>query len=244
MEFHVVTLFPELFDSPFNGSILKRAQEQGLVQIRIHNLRDFTTDRHRITDDYSFGGGTGMVMKPEPFVAAVRSLKEEFGPARVVLLSPQGKRLTQGLVRGLSGFDRLVLLCGRYEGVDERVREGWVDEEISIGDFVTSGGEIPAMLLVEAVARLVPGVVGGESATAEESFENHLLEYPQYTRPREFENRTVPDVLLNGNHEEIRRWRKEMSLRRTLERRPDLLERADLTPEDLRILERIRQEMG
>lgn len=244
MQFHVVSLFPELFDSPFNGSILKRAQEQGLVRIRIHNLRDFTTDRHRITDDYSFGGGTGMVMKPEPFVSAVRSLKNEFGPAHVVLMSPQGKRLTQGLVRDLASFDRLVLLCGRYEGVDERVCEGWVDEEISVGDFVTSGGEIPAMLLVEAVARLVPGVVGGEAATTEESFENHLLEYPQYTRPREFESRSVPDVLLNGNHEEIRRWRKEMSLRRTLERRPDLLDRADLTPEDQRILERIRQKTG
>jgi tRNA (guanine37-N1)-methyltransferase len=242
MEFHLVTLFPELFDSPFRESILKRAQEKGLVSIRVHNLRDYTTDRHRVTDDYPFGGGTGMVMKPEPLVAAIRGLKERFGRAHVVLMDPTGTRLDQKKVRELSTRERLILLCGRYEGVDERVREGFVDEAVSIGDFVTSGGEIPAMLLVEAVARLVPGVVGGESATTDESFENNRLEYPLYTRPRVFEDRPVPEVLLNGNHEAIRRWRNEMSLRRTLERRPDLLRNTEMEEEDLRVLEKIRRE--
>lgn len=244
MEFHLVTLFPELFESPFNESILKRAQEKKLIQIRVHNLREYTEDRHRVTDDYPFGGGTGMVMKPEPFVSAIRGLKDQFGSAHTVLMSPQGTRLDQKKVWELSTQERLIILCGRYEGVDERVREGWVDEEISIGDFVTSGGELPAMLVVEAVARLVPGVVGGETATTDESFENNLLEYPLYTRPRVFEDRGVPEVLLNGNHEDIRQWRKEMSFRRTLERRPDLLRQAELKEDDLRLLEKVRRDIG
>jgi tRNA (guanine37-N1)-methyltransferase len=222
----ILTIFPRIFQSPLRESLLGRAVDAGLIEVRIHDLRDFATDRHRQVDDYSFGGGPGMVMKPEPVFAAVDSLGEP--PAgtrrRVVLLSPAGRRLDQALVRELAGEKWLVLVCGRYEGVDERVALGLPAEELSIGDYVLSGGEVPALVLLEAVTRLVPGVVGKDESLAGESFEEGVLDHPHYTRPREFRGMEVPEVLLSGNHSDIERWRREASEAKTRRYRPDLLE--------------------
>jgi len=231
--FHILTLFPELFDSPLSASILGRAIEQGRVAVTCHQLRDWTTDRHRTVDDYPFGGGTGMVLKPEPLFAAIRDLKARVDP-RVVLLSAAGRRFDQAVAREYAAEERhLLLVCGRYEGVDERVAEQMVDEELSVGDFIVTGGEIPALAVVDAVSRLLPGVLGDDASSAEESFTDGLLEYPQYTRPREFEGQEVPEVLLSGHHAEIARWQRRQALRRTLARRPELLATAALTAEDL-----------
>lgn len=244
MRIDIVTIFPEAF-TPLEVSIVGRARARGLVDIRIHDLRDFTTDRHRQVDDVPYGGGPGMVMKPEPFFAAVEAIRREAGGTpRLLLPSPQGRRLTQALVRELSRERHLVILCGHYEGIDERVREGLGAEEISIGDYVLSGGELPAMVIVDAVARLVPGVVGDAASVAEESFSEGLLDYPHYTRPAEFRGMRVPEVLLSGHHAEIRRWRRREQLRRTRERRPDLLERAVLTEEDRRLLAELDRAEG
>ena len=222
MRIDVVTIFPAMFDSPLREGLLGKAIGAGLVEVRLHDLRDFTDDRHRTVDDESFGGGPGMVMKPEPLFAAVESLGERRG--RVIVLSPAGRRLDRDLVHELSGEPHLTLICGRYEGVDERVVDGLPAEEISIGDYVLSGGELPALVLIEAVTRLIPGVIGREESHERDSFEDGLLDHPHYTRPAEFRGMEVPDVLRSGHHAEIERWRREAALDKTRRNRPDLLE--------------------
>jgi tRNA (guanine37-N1)-methyltransferase len=210
-----------------------RARDRGLIDVTVRNLRDFTTDRHHVVDDVPFGGGPGMVMKPEPFYAAMQAIETERGrPGAVVLLSPAGRRFTQDAAARLTSRSPVVLLCGRYEGIDERVRERWVTDELSVGDYVLSGGEVPALLVIDTISRLVPGVVGDEQSVEEDSFTRGLLDYPHYTRPAEFDGSRVPDVLLSGHHAEIRRWRRQQALRRTWERRPDLLGSAELDEEE------------
>jgi len=231
MRFHILTLFPELFASVLSSTMLQKGQERGALEFVLHNIRDYAAGKHRVTDDAPYGGGDGMVMMPEPVVAALEALD---GPAPRpwrVLLSPQGQPLTQAHALTLAERRTVALVCGRYEGVDERVR-AFVDEELSIGDFILSGGEIAALVVIDAVSRLVPGVLGNATSTAVESFSGALLEYPQYTRPPEFRGLRVPDVLLSGDHQAIRRWRRHEALRRTHERRPDLLVHADLSAED------------
>jgi tRNA (guanine37-N1)-methyltransferase len=227
MRIDVVTIFPGIFESPLRESLLGKAVAAGIVDVRVHDLRDFTTDRHRQVDDESYGGGPGMVMKPEPVVAAVEALAEGPGEGlpgpRVILLSPVGRRLDQDLVRDLASEPWLMLVCGRYEGVDERVVEALGAEELSIGDYVLSGGEVPALVLLEAVTRLLPGVVGKEESLARDSFEDDILDHPHYTRPRDFRGLEVPEVLLSGNHAEIERWRREAAEAKTRRNRPDLL---------------------
>lgn len=233
MRFDIFTLFPEMFAGPFQESIIKHAQEKGLVEIAIHDIRSYATDRHRTTDDTPYGGGGGMVMKPEPIFRAVEDvLGEAIGETPVILLTPQGRLFTQQVARELSTHRRLALICGHYEGVDERVREHLATDEISIGDYVLTGGELPAMVIVDAVTRLLPGVLGDPSAAQTDSFAMGLLEHPHYTRPYDFRGWKVPDILLSGHHGEVARWRRREALRRTLERRPDLLEQAELTEED------------
>ncbi len=221
MRIDVLTIFPGIFESPLRESLLGRAVEAGIVDVRVHDIRDVTTDLHRQVDDEPYGGGPGMVMKPEPLFASVESLGE--GPKRVILLSPAGRRLDQALVRELAAEPWLVLVCGRYEGVDERVVGGLPAEEISIGDYVLSGGEVPAIVLLEAVTRLVPGVVGSEESLERESFETGILDHPHYTRPQEFRGMRVPEVLLSGDHAEVERWRRAAALDKTRRNRPDLL---------------------
>ncbi len=221
MRIDVLTIFPGIFESPLGESLLSKAVEAGIVDVRVHDIRDVTTDRHRQVDDEPYGGGPGMVMKPEPLFASVESLGE--GSKRVILLSPAGRRLDQALVRELAAEPWLVLVCGRYEGVDERVVEGLPAEEISIGDYVLSGGEVPALVVLEAVTRLVPGVVGSEESLERESFEAGILDHPHYTRPQEFRGVRVPDALLSGDHAEVERWRREAALEKTRRNRPDLL---------------------
>lgn len=235
MQFTVLTLFPEFFDSPLKASLLGKAVAAGVVGFRAVQIRDFALDKHRKVDDIPYGGGVGQVMKPEPIVAALGSIPA--APKQVrILLSPRGERLTQPRVRELAGANELVMLCGRYEGIDERVRD-WFDLELSLGDFVLSGGEAAALALIDAVARLVPGVMGKEASAVEESFSEGLLEYPQYTRPPVFHGREVPPVLMGGNHEHIRRWRRLQSLRLTVALRPDLMSGVELTPEDQYLLD-------
>ncbi len=243
MHFDILTLFPEIFDSPLRESIVKRALEQGLISIAIHNIRDYALGKHRITDDTPYGGGGGMVMKPEPFFQAVEAILGDNPPSSipVILLSPQGRPFTQEVAWELVTYPRILLLCGRYEGVDERVHQFLVDDEISIGDYVLTGGEIPALVVVDAVTRLVPGVLGDPQAAIRDSYAQGLLEHPQYTRPPVYRGYTVPQVLLSGNHSEIALWRRREALRRTYERRPDLLEEAQLTEEDLTFLQSLQQ---
>jgi tRNA (guanine37-N1)-methyltransferase len=262
MKADIVTIFPDFFRGPLDHGITRRACEMGLLKIEVHDLRKFTHDRHRTVDDRPFGGGEGMVLKPEPLFECLESLqlapRAERATARqsVVLLSAQGERFTQAIAAELSALDRIVLICGRYEGVDERVTDFLADREISIGDYVLSGGELGAAVIVEAVTRLLPGAVGNEASTQQESFTAHtpkevagadstcgsggLLDYPHYTRPAEFRGMTVPEVLLNGNHLEIRRWRREEALKKTLRNRPDLLEEVELSAEDKKMLSRLR----
>lgn len=242
MRFDVLTLFPELFSSFLKETILGRAVKAGLVDIRLVNIRSFARGRHLVTDDSPFGGGEGMVMKPGPVSRALDSIDRTKDRSLVLLLTPQGRTFDQPLAWDLSRMEQIILICGRYEGVDERIRTTCVDMELSIGDFVLSGGEMAAMVVIEAVSRLVPGVLGGEKSSQEDSFEDGLLEYPQYTRPRVFKNQEVPEILLSGDHEKIRVWRRTESLKRTLERRPDLLKKAKLTEEDKRILAKLRRE--
>ncbi|MDQ7850294.1 MAG: tRNA (guanosine(37)-N1)-methyltransferase TrmD [Armatimonadota bacterium] len=242
MRIDIVTIFPQAF-TPLQVGVVGRARERGLLQVYVHDLRDFTTDRHRQVDDVPYGGGPGMVMKVEPFYAAVEAIRRQSGETpRILLPSPQGRLLTQALLAELARAPQVVILCGRYEGVDERVVEGLGAEEVSIGDYVLSGGELPAMVIVEGLARLVPGVVGDQQSVAEESFSAGLLDFPHYTRPPEFRGMRVPQVLLSGHHEAIRRWRRKEQLRRTRSRRPDLLQRAALSEEDRRLLEEIDRE--
>jgi tRNA (guanine37-N1)-methyltransferase len=240
MRFDVLTLFPELFSSFLKETILGRAVKAGLVDIHLVNIRSFARGRHLVADDRPFGGGEGMVMKPGPISRALESIDRIKDRSLVLLLTPQGRPFDQPLAWKLSRTEQIILICGRYEGVDERIRTNYVDLELSIGDYVLSGGETAAMVLIDAVSRLVPGVLGGERSAQEDSFEEGLLEYPQYTRPRVFNNQEVPEVLLSGDHEKIRVWRRTESLKRTLERRPDLLEKAKLTEEDRRILAKLK----
>jgi tRNA (guanine37-N1)-methyltransferase len=221
MKIDIVTLFPEICRAPLNESIMKRAQKNGIVDLYIHNLRDWTTDKHHVADDAPFGGGQGMVMKPEPIFAAVEELRNQ--TSKVVLMSPAGRRFDQQMAAQLSGESHLIITCGHYEGVDHRVIEHLVDLEISIGDYVLTNGAIAAVVLVDAVVRLMPGALGHEQSAVDDSFSRGLLEAPQYTRPAEFRGWKVPDVLLSGNHAEIEKWRKEQAIKRTRENRPDLL---------------------
>ena len=242
MRFDVLTLFPELFSSFLKETLLGRAVKAGLVDIRLVNIRSFARGRHLVADDTPFGGGQGMVMKPGPISRALESIDRIKDRSLVLLLTPQGRTFDQPLAWDLSRMEQLILICGRYEGVDERIRTTCVDMELSIGDYVLSGGEMAAMVVMDALSRLVPGVLGGEKSAQEDSFEDGLLEYPQYTRPRVFKNQEVPEILLSGDHEKIRVWRRTESLKRTLERRPDLLKKAKLTEEDKRILAKLRRE--
>jgi tRNA (guanine37-N1)-methyltransferase len=242
MRFDVVTIFPGFFASPFDESLVGRAVEAGLLDLRLVDLRDFSEDPHRKVDDEPYGGGPGMVLTAPPVFAAVEALRAEpDAPApHVVFLSPQGRRFDTALAKELAARPRVALVCGRYEGIDERTREaGLFDEEISLGDFVLSGGEVAALAIVEAVSRYVPGVVGDAGSVYADSFEDGLLDYPHYSRPREFRGRAVPEVLFSGHHEKIRRWRREMQLRATLQRRPDLLDKASLPAEERALLERL-----
>ncbi len=240
MRIHILTLFPNMLSGPFSESIIKRAVDRGLVEIVLYNIRDYTSDRHHVVDDYPYGGGQGMVLKPEPIFAAVESIKNE-SEVPVILLTPQGRLFNQMVAEELAGYGEMILMCGHYEGVDERVREHLVTDEISIGDYVLSGGELAAMVIVDAVVRQLPGALGAEEAVREDSHSSGLLEYPQYTRPRVFQGWEVPQVLLSGNHAEIASWRREQSIIRTLRRRPDLLERADLSREERMVLERMKR---
>jgi tRNA (guanine37-N1)-methyltransferase len=238
MRFDFVTIFPRMFDPFLAEGVMARGVKQGLLDVRVWDLRNFASDRHRSTDDEAYGGGPGMVMLAEPVLRCV----EQIGAGHVVLTSPQGRVFTQDLARELAGKEHLVILCGRYEGFDHRVHEVLQPDEISIGDFVVSGGELPAMLIADAVGRMIEGVVGNADSVEEDSFFHGLLDHPHYTRPEELRGMRVPDVLLSGHHEKIRRWRKEQSLRATMEKRPDLLERAELDEEAEEMLRRMRDE--
>jgi len=241
MRFDILSIFPEMFPFLIDYGIVGRAVERGKLTINVVNIRDFGEGPHLMTDDRPFGGGDGMVMKPEPIFRALESIPKVQGKRQVVLLTPQGQLLDQSIALSLSKLQQIILVCGRYEGVDERVRSRYVDMEISIGDYILTGGELPAMIIVEAVSRLIPGILGGERSNLEESFEDCLLEYPQYTRPRVFKGDEVPPVLLSGDHKKIRLWRRAQSIKRTLEKRPDLLERANLSEIDKSMLEEVKQ---
>ena len=243
MQIDILTLFPQMFVEPFGFGIFQRAVDNGLVSLRVHNIRDFTHDKHNIADDYPYGGGSGMVMKPEPIFEAVDSVKAGLrdiaDSVPIILMSPQGRMFSQQIARELSQHDNLIFICGHYEGVDQRVSQYLATDEISIGDYVLTGGEIPAMVVIDAVVRLLPGVLGSEESPLDDSHTHGLLEYPQYTRPAEYRGRSVPEVLLSGNHARIAKWRREQIIRRTLERRPDLLDKAELSLEDKKIAEKL-----
>jgi len=244
VDIKIFTIFPEMFTGPFSTSILFKAKEKGILNIDIINFRDYATDKHKSVDDYPFGGGAGMVLKPEPIIYALQdNLNFAENDQEIILLSPQGDVFNQEQAKNLSQNSKLAFICGHYEGFDERVRK-FVTKEFSIGDYVLTGGEIPAMVMIDAIARLIPGVIKEMASFEEDSFYKGLLEYPHYTRPRTFQDMAVPDVLLSGNHENIRLWRKKESLRRTLNRRPDLLEKYDFSSEDLKLLEEIKNEEG
>ena len=239
MKFDILTLFPAMFDGPFRESIVKRAVEEGLIDIRLHDIRAFATDRHKTADDSPYGGGAGMVMKVEPLAAAIEAVKAERPTSRVILTTPRGKPFDQAIACEMAKEEALLIICGRYEGVDERVRELFVDDEISLGDFVMTGGEMAAMVIVDAVSRLIPGVLGSADSAAADSFSDGLLEYPHYTRPAEFRGVKVPEVLLSGNHQEIAWWRRQQALQKTLMVRPDLLAIARLTEKDKKYLQEL-----
>jgi tRNA (guanine37-N1)-methyltransferase len=241
MRFDIFTLFPEVFQPYLGISILKRAISSGLLEVNLYNIRDWSTDRHHTTDDTPFAGGGGMVMKCEPVFASVEAVLGQPLPCPLVLLTPQGRTFTQKIARDLSHLPRLALLCGHYEGIDERIRQHLVTDEISIGDYVLTGGELPALILVDALTRLQPGALGDPTGAEDDSHASGLLEYPHYTRPSDFRGWDVPPVLLSGNHAEINRWRREQSLLRTLQRRPDLLVSAELNKKDLKFLEQIKK---
>lgn len=239
LHFDLFTILPGLFPPYLNESILQRAQANGLLRVDVHDIRAYTTDKHHMTDDTPYGGGGGMVMKPEPVFAAVESVLGEQPDCPIILMTPQGRRFTQSVAQELSELPRVALICGRYEGYDERIREHLVTDELSIGDFVLTGGELPALMVVDAVARLLPGVLGDPDGAADDSFASGLLEYPHYTRPADFRGWLVPEVLLSGNHAEINKWRRQQALLRTWRKRPDLLDEIELTKEDRKFLEKI-----
>jgi len=239
----VLTMLPQMFEVPFSFGIFKRAVDQGLVSLNLYNIRDYTHDKHHIVDDYPYGGGSGMVLKPEPVFESVASIKagieDEAVELPVILLTPQGRLFSQQIAQELSLYPHLVLICGHYEGVDERVREHLTTDEISIGDYVLTGGELPAMVVIDAVVRLLPGVLGAEASSLDDSHASGLLEYPQYTRPAVYSGWSVPEVLLSGNHAQIAKWRREQIIQRTLQRRPELLDKANLGIEDKQLVERL-----
>jgi tRNA (guanine37-N1)-methyltransferase len=244
MKFDILTIFPEIFDAILGSSIIGRAQEKGLVSVDAHNIRDFSKDKHKKTDDYPYGGGNGLVMLAQPIYDAYRSIVKELDyKPHFIYMSPQGKPLDQKLVEDLSKHEHIILLCGHYEGVDERILEELVDEEISIGDYVLTGGELPAMVLVDAISRTIPGVLSNEESYEEESHKDGLLEYPQYTRPADFMGKQVPEVLLSGHHANITKWRRLQALKRTKARRPDMYEQLELTSEDKKLLKNYDDEV-
>ncbi|GBE06749.1 tRNA (guanine-N(1)-)-methyltransferase [bacterium BMS3Abin10] len=241
MKCDVLTLFPDIITAYLKESILKRAQKKKLLEVKTYNIRDFEPGKHKSVDDYPFGGGAGMVIKPEPLFKAIDFIKKDGEPRKIILLSPQGKPFDQSVAEEFSREKkRLVFICGRYEGIDERVRAVLVDEEVSIGDYVMTGGELAALVIIDASVRLIKGALGDERSAEEDSFSRGLLDYPHYTRPREFRGFSVPDVLLSGNHKEILRWRRKEALRKTLEKRPDLIEKIHLTDEDKEIIAEIK----
>ena len=242
MQFDILTLFPAMFEGPLTESILKRARERGLLSVHLHNIRDYTTDKHHSVDDTPYGGGGGMVMQAPPLVAAVEDVRGQDADAPVILLTPQGRVFTQTVAHELAQHERLILVCGRYEGVDERVRALAITDEISVGDFVLTGGELAAMIIVDTVARLIPGVLGARWAAEEDSHAMGLLEYPHYTRPPEFRGLRVPDVLLSGDHGAVERWRREQAIRRTWRRRPDMLLSAELSEAERWLLAQLAEE--
>ena len=244
MRFDVFTLLPDVFPPYLESSILQRARQRGLIEVQVHNIRDWTHDRHHVTDDEPYAGGGGMVMKVEPVFEAVESVLGYDDCCPVILLTPQGRVFTQKVAAELSAHPRLALICGRYEGVDERIRQHLATDEISIGDYVLTGGELPAMILIDAVARLIPGVLGDPDGAADDSHAAGLLEYPHYTRPPEFRGWRVPEILLSGDHAKIAKWRREQSLLRTLERRPDLLEMADLSEKERKFVESLKSKVN
>ena len=244
MRFDVFTLFPAVFSPYIETSILQRAKQNGLIEIHLHDIRQWSTDKHHTTDDMPYGGGGGMVMKPEPMFSAVEAILDSPPTCPVILLTPQGKTFDQATAQRLSQQPRLGLICGRYEGVDERIRQHLATEEISIGDYVLSGGELPALILIDAIARLIPGVLGDPDGAADDSFASQLLEYPHYTRPPDFRGWQVPDVLLSGNHAQVNRWRREQSLLKTLLRRPELLLQTELDKKDILFLRESVQNTG
>src|SRR5918996_1562765 len=245
MQFDIFTILPEVFLPYLQSSILQRARQRGLIDVHVHNIRDYTHDKHHTTDDTPYGGGGGMVMKPEPVFEAVESIlgrathadQSSSQPVPIILLTPQGRVFDQRVAEGLSRYERVALLCGRYEGADERIREHLVTDEISIGDYVLTGGELPALSLIDAISRLIPGVLGDPTGAEDDSHSMGLLEYPHYTRPPEFRGWKVPDVLLSGDHGKIEKWRRQQALARTFARRPDLLEKAELSKEDIKFVE-------
>jgi tRNA (guanine37-N1)-methyltransferase len=254
MQFDVFTLLPEVFPSYLETSILKRARDRGLIDVRIHNIRDYTHDKHHVTDDTPYGGGGGMVMKPEPVFEALETVlgliptegSEQTPPVSalnipIILLTPQGRVFNQAIAKELSTYPHIALLCGRYEGIDERIREHLVTDEISIGDYVLTGGEIPALILIDAISRLLPNVLGDPTGAEDDSHAMGLLEYPHYTRPPEFRGWKAPDVLLSGDHAKINKWRRQQSLERTFKKRPDMLETADLSKDDLKFIEGLKK---
>jgi len=246
MQFEVFTLLPEVFPPYLESSILQRARQRGLIDVRVHNIRDYTHDRHHMTDDTPYGGGGGMVMKPEPVFEAVESVlgisavSAQPAPVPVILLTPQGRVFTQHLAEELSRHERIALLCGRYEGVDERIRQHLVTDEISIGDYVLTGGELPALMIIDAISRLLPGVLGDPTGAEDDSHSMGLLEYPHYTRPPEFRGWKVPEILLSGDHAKIEKWRREQALQRTFHKRPDMIEKAELGRDDKKFLEDLK----
>lgn len=244
MKIKVLTIFPEMLEPVLHSSILGRAMEKGLLEVELVNIRDYSKNKHKNTDDYPFGGGAGMVMLAQPIVDAMRAAMGENFQGRRIYLSPRGRTLNQQIVEELAGEQELILLCGHYEGVDQRALDLVIDEELSVGDYVLTGGELPALIVIDAVSRLIPGVLGSEESPEDESFSTGLLEYPQYTRPRVFEGLEAPEVLLNGHHANIQKWRREQSLEITLKRRPELLERASLDKADRRYLETLRARDG
>jgi tRNA (guanine37-N1)-methyltransferase len=243
MKYSVITIFPDIFHAYLDEGIIKKALQKGLIEITVHNLRDYTNDKHKTVDDYPYGGGSGMVMKPEPFFAAVETIYPDSTQRRVIMLSPAGRKFDQDMATELSCESRsLVFLCGRYEAIDERVRSILVHDEVSVGDYILTGGELPALVIIDAVTRLVPGVLGDNHSAETESFSWGILDYPHYTRPSIFRDLAVPEILLSGNHKDIRLWRRKEALRRTLERRPELLENIRLSDEDCRLINEIKEE--
>ena len=256
MQFDIFTLQPEIFPPYLESSILNRARQKGLIDVRVHNIRDYTHDKHHTTDDTPYGGGGGMVMKPEPIFEAVESVlgitalqtqpfdaaQDKGKPVPVILLTPQGRVFTQRVAEELARYEHIALVCGRYEGVDERIRQQLVTDEISIGDYVLTGGELPALIVLDAISRLIPGVLGDPTGAEDDSHSMGLLEYPHYTKPPEFRGAKVPDVLLSGNHTKIEKWRREQALTRTLKKRPDMLENAELSKEDIKFIESLKSD--